>query len=118
LDELISKLRADYPQCQISNPLVIDEESEKPSLIATWLDYGPVVLPQVDYVVVTKPGSKERWPSILGHISLEELKKTLGDAIRQIELDGNFFFVLTELDSNQIDAVKAALHSGLPAAKS
>jgi hypothetical protein len=114
LDELVSKLRAAYPQYQISSPLLIDEESDNPSLIATWSNFGPVVLPRVDYVILTKPGTKERWPAILGHIPFEELQKILGTAIQPIELDGNSFFVLPQLEPPQIEGLKTALHPGLP----
>lgn len=117
MDEVLSKLRDQYPQCHISTPLVLDDNTASPTLIATWINYSPVILPSVDYVVITKWASRERWPDIVGHMPLTELLGALGDKARPVEVDGNQFYAIAELDSETVANIGRLLKAGLPAAQ-
>lgn len=117
MDTLLQRLKEQFPAAQISTPFIIDEEGANPSLVATWTDFRPLVTPFVDYLILTKKSDRGRWPSILGHISLEALTRALPGRVSTIELEGTTFYVVPELENAELLEVRRLVSPGLPQPK-
>lgn len=117
MDALLQRLKEQFPGSQLSTPFVIDEEGSNPSLVTTWTDFRPLVTPFVDYIILTRKVDSGKWPSILGHISLEALMQALPNRVSVVEIEGTTFYVVPELDKNELLEVRKLVSPGLPQPK-
>lgn len=117
MDTLLQKLKEQFPGAQLSTPFVIDEEGVNPSLVTTWIDFRPLVTPFVDYLILTRKADGGKWPSILGHISLEALLQALPGKVSIVEMEGTTFYVVPELEKAELLEVRRLVSPGLPQPK-
>ncbi|MCS6885901.1 MAG: hypothetical protein RMM17_09795 [Acidobacteriota bacterium] len=114
MDALLRKLKERFPEADLSTPFVIDEDGPTPFLVATWRDLRPTVTPQVDFIILTKKQQANKWPSIVGYITLDKLQTLFPQKVLKITLEDTCFYSISNLDDNELKILKTYLTPGLP----